>query len=167
MIHPPLESRNETRVFLPSSKGRCCWFSGWTFRFPTTVLTRGSTPARPTVSLAPFGTDDRADSRTALKTYSRQQSGRRQTASRGICAAPHPRAAASRSLHPNLTEVMRRRTSPPPWAPGGASPSQGRWDPDSLRPALSLGGQATTWEGSPGRSLWEGERGVVASRYGK
>ena len=75
MIHPPLESRNKMRVFLPSSKGRCCWFSGWTFRFPTTVLTRGSTPARPTVSLAPFGTDDRADSRTALKTYSRQQSG--------------------------------------------------------------------------------------------
>ena len=28
--------------------------------------------------------------------------------------------------------------------------SQGRWDPDSLRPALSLGGQATAWEGSPG-----------------
>ena len=25
---------------------------------------------------------------------------------------------------------------------GAASPSQGRWDPDSLRPALSLGGQA-------------------------
>lgn len=121
MIHPSLESRNKTRVFLPSSKGRCCWFSGWTFRFPTTVLTRGSTPARPTASLAPFGTDDPADSRTALKTYSRQQSRRGQTASRGICAAPHPRAAASRSLHPNLTEVMRRRTSPPPWAPGGDS----------------------------------------------
>ena len=31
--------------------------------------------------------------------------------------------------------------------------SQGRWDPDSLRPALSLGGQASAWEGSPGRSL--------------
>ena len=29
-------------------------------------------------------------------------------------------------------------------------PSQGRWDPDSLRPALRLGGQATAWEGSPG-----------------
>ena len=27
------------------------------------------------------------------------------------------------------------------------------WDPDPLRPALSLGGQATAWEGSPGRSL--------------
>ena len=27
------------------------------------------------------------------------------------------------------------------------------WDPDSLRPALSLGGQASAWEGSPGRSL--------------
>ena len=27
---------------------------------------------------------------------------------------------------------------------------QGRWDPDSLRPALSLGGQASAWEGSPG-----------------
>ena len=26
---------------------------------------------------------------------------------------------------------------------GAASPSQGRWDPDSLRPALRLGGQAT------------------------
>ena len=25
---------------------------------------------------------------------------------------------------------------------GAASPSQGPWDPDSLRPALSLGGQA-------------------------
>ena len=24
---------------------------------------------------------------------------------------------------------------------------QGRWDPDSLRPALSLGGQASAWEG--------------------
>ena len=36
---------------------------------------------------------------------------------------------------------------------GAASPSQGPWDPDSLRPALSLGGQATAWEGSPGRSL--------------
>ena len=35
---------------------------------------------------------------------------------------------------------------------GAASPSQGRWDPDSLRPALSLGGQATAWECSPGRS---------------
>ena len=34
-----------------------------------------------------------------------------------------------------------------------ASPSQGRWDPDSLRPALSLGGQATAWECSPVRSL--------------
>ena len=33
------------------------------------------------------------------------------------------------------------------------TPSQGRWDPDSLRQALSLGGQATAWEGSPGRSL--------------
>ena len=33
------------------------------------------------------------------------------------------------------------------------SPSQGPWDPDPLRPALSLGGQATAWEGSPGRSL--------------
>ena len=33
------------------------------------------------------------------------------------------------------------------------APSQGRWDPDSLRPALSLGGQATAWEDSPGRSL--------------
>ena len=30
------------------------------------------------------------------------------------------------------------------------TPSQGRWDPDSLRPALSLGGQASAWEGSPG-----------------
>ena len=28
-----------------------------------------------------------------------------------------------------------------------------RWDPDSLRPALSLGGQATAGERSPGRSL--------------
>ena len=27
------------------------------------------------------------------------------------------------------------------------------WDPDSLRPALILGGQATAWECSPGRSL--------------
>ena len=34
-------------------------------------------------------------------------------------------------------------------APSG----QGRWDPDSLRPALSLGGQATAWECTPGRSL--------------
>ena len=36
---------------------------------------------------------------------------------------------------------------------GAAPPSQGRWDPDSLRPALRLGGQAwvsgLTWE--PGR----------------
>ena len=31
-----------------------------------------------------------------------------------------------------------------------ASPSQGRWDPDSLRPALNLRGQATAWECSPG-----------------
>ena len=41
--------------------------------------------------------------------------------------------------------------------PGGksfsASPSQGRWDPDSLRQELSLGGKATAWECSPGRSL--------------
>ena len=36
---------------------------------------------------------------------------------------------------------------------GAASPSQGRWDPDSLRPALRLGGQATAGECSPGRSL--------------
>ena len=36
---------------------------------------------------------------------------------------------------------------------GAASPSQGRWDPDSLRPALRLGGQATAWECSTGRSL--------------
>ena len=36
---------------------------------------------------------------------------------------------------------------------GAASPSQGRWDPESLRPALSLGGQATAGERSPGRSL--------------
>ena len=40
-------------------------------------------------------------------------------------------------------------------------PSQGRWDPDSLRPALSLGGQATAGECSPGsmdmslNDLWE------------
>ena len=34
-----------------------------------------------------------------------------------------------------------------------ASPSQGPWDPDSLRPALSLGGQATAGDCSPGRSL--------------
>ena len=27
------------------------------------------------------------------------------------------------------------------------------WDPDSLRPALRLGGQASAWECSPGRSL--------------
>ena len=27
------------------------------------------------------------------------------------------------------------------------------WDPDSLCQALSLGGQATAWEGSPGRCL--------------
>ena len=33
---------------------------------------------------------------------------------------------------------------------GAASPSQGRWDPDSLRPALRLGGQASACEGSPG-----------------
>ena len=33
------------------------------------------------------------------------------------------------------------------------SPSQGPWDPESLPPALSLGGQATAWECSPGRSL--------------
>ena len=42
------------------------------------------------------------------------------------------------------------------WNPSGcgaASPSQGRWDPDTLRPALSLGGQATAGERSPGRSL--------------
>ena len=30
---------------------------------------------------------------------------------------------------------------------------RGRWDPDPLRPALSLCGQATAWECSPGRSL--------------
>ena len=37
------------------------------------------------------------------------------------------------------------------------SPSQGPWDPDSLRPALSLGGQATAWECSPGPgNLFEG-----------
>ena len=35
----------------------------------------------------------------------------------------------------------------------GSKLNNGRWDPDSLRPALSLGGQASAWEGSPGRSL--------------
>ena len=30
--------------------------------------------------------------------------------------------------------------------------SQGRWDPDSLRPAVLLGGQASAWECSPGLS---------------
>ena len=30
--------------------------------------------------------------------------------------------------------------------PKSQTPSQGRWDPDSLRPALPLGRQATAWE---------------------
>ena len=46
---------------------------------------------------------------------------------------------------------------------GAASPSQGPWDPDSLRPALRLGGQATAWEGSPswaaGAELLPGQGG--------
>ena len=33
---------------------------------------------------------------------------------------------------------------------GAASPSQGRWDPDSLRPALRLGGQASAWKAALG-----------------
>ena len=40
-------------------------------------------------------------------------------------------------------EVAELDTTERPSGCGAASPSQGRWDPDSLRPALSLGGQAT------------------------
>src|SRR5574338_422745 len=36
---------------------------------------------------------------------------------------------------------------------GAASPSQGHRDPDSLRPALSMGGEAPAWECSLGRFL--------------
>ena len=36
---------------------------------------------------------------------------------------------------------------------GAASPSQGHRDPDSLRAALRLGGEAADWESSLGRFL--------------
>ena len=52
-------------------------------------------------------------------------------------------------LTSDLLASAHNRTSQFPYA----SPSQGRWDPDSLRPAPSLGGQASAWECSPGRSL--------------
>ena len=50
---------------------------------------------------------------------------------------------------PSLAGACWTQTEDPSGC-GAASPSQGRWDPDSLRPALSLGGQASAWEGSPG-----------------
>ena len=49
---------------------------------------------------------------------------------------------------------------------GAASPSQGRWDPDSLRPALSLGGQATAHARGEGERVLalESREGTRASR---
>ena len=47
--------------------------------------------------------------------------------------------------------ILQARALECPSGCGAASPSQGRWDPDSLRPALSLGGQASAWEGSPAK----------------
>ena len=44
---------------------------------------------------------------------------------------------------PSLAGACWAQTEDPPGC-GAASPSQGRWDPDSLRPALSLGADDTT-----------------------
>ena len=46
---------------------------------------------------------------------------------------------------PSLAGACWAQTEDPSGC-GAASPSQGRWDPNSLRPALSLGGQATAGE---------------------
>ena len=81
------------------------------------------------------------------------------------CALPSPNAPGKAPNHIHTTLRWGRAPGKPSlagacWAQtefpsgcGAASPSQGPWDPDPLRPALSLGGQATAWEGSPGRSL--------------
>ena len=71
------------------------------------------------------------------------------------CALPSPNAPGKAPNHIHTTLRWGRAPGKPSlagacWAQtedpsgcGAASPSQGRWDPDSLRPALSLGGQAT------------------------
>ena len=90
---------------------------------------------------------------------------------RPLCRRLRGRGCANCQSLPQAELFVRQRERPglPSQAPGKSglhargegervlalesSPSQGRWDPDSLRPALSLGGQASAWEGSPGRSL--------------
>ena len=71
------------------------------------------------------------------------------------CALPSPNAPGKAPNHIPTTLRWGRAPGKPSlagacWAQtefpsgcGAASPSQGRWDPDSLRPALSLGGQAS------------------------
>ena len=81
------------------------------------------------------------------------------------CALPSPNAPGKAPNHIDTTLRWGRAPGKPSragafWAQtedpsggGAASPRQGRWDPASLHPALRLGGQATAWDCSPGRSL--------------
>ena len=67
----------------------------------------------------------------------------------------------------SLAGACWAQTEDPPGC-GAASPSQGRWDPDSLRTALRLGGQATAWECSPGRLQGrQGSRGCIPGSPGE
>ena len=54
---------------------------------------------------------------------------------------------------PSLAGAFWAQTEDPSCC-GAACPSQGRWDPDSLRPALSLGGRPQC--GRPGFDPWVG-----------
>ena len=89
----------------------------------------------------------------------------------GAQTAGHLVRAPPRHVHGDLTSLAPHETLPEilvvprektptgaaargrfnPWV--GKSPWRREWQPFSLRPALSLGGQATAWECSPGRSL--------------
>ena len=62
-------------------------------------------------------------------------------------------AGGNRSLRRGTREAPRQPCAPETSRGLEQPRSQGPWDPDSLCPALSLGGQATAWECSPGRSL--------------
>lgn len=94
MIHPSLEVWNKTRVFFPLRKEVLLVFQDRHFACLPAGTLSGARSSPPYRFLSPFGTSQ-ADSRTALKTYSRQQSGRGQTCLPGVLVLP---PALGRSL---------------------------------------------------------------------
>ena len=85
---------------------------------------------------------------------------------RGLASGDHPGHGcislharnSSLGLIPQLKLHMAQTEDPS--GCGAASPSQGRWDPDSLRPALRLGGQASVDCSPPGFSV----HGILQAR---